>query len=144
MTKMPWESTCRLIIVLALLLAPCAYAAEINSESTLRDDTPTQDIPNTAPEFTKIIEDLPLMPGLELLPDNDVLFLTARSGRIAESTAQGLVDVDEVYKFYRRSLPHLGWKIIDARTFQRDHDVLRIDAHADQKITTVRFSVKPS
>jgi glucose/arabinose dehydrogenase len=131
------------MLIAAFAVLP-AYAAELNTESTLIDETPPQAIPNTAPEFTKVIEDLPLMPGLELLPDNDVLFVAPRSGRIAETTAEGMVDVDAVYTFYRRSLPHLGWKMIDARTYQRDNDVLHIDAHAEEKITTARFLVSPA
>ena len=65
------------------------------------------------------------------------------SGRIAETNAIGPVDIDDVYKFYRHSLPHLGWKVVDTRTYVREGEQLRIDAHANQKITLVRFTVKP-
>lgn len=119
-------------------------AAELNTTSTLTDEIPRQTIPNSAPRFTKVIDDLPLMPGLELMPDEDVLFIAPRSGRIAETTAEGMVDIDGVYKFYYRTLPHLGWRCLDMRTYQRENDVLRIDAHANEKVTTVRFSIKPA
>jgi hypothetical protein len=131
----------------ALMLAAAPlYAAQLNTQSTLVDTTPPNVIPSPAPEtkFAPAIDDLPLMPDLDPVPDEDTLFIVPNTGRIAQSTAAGPVDIDDVYKFYRRSLPHLGWKIVDARTYMRDGELLRIDAHANGKITTVRFSVKPN
>lgn len=95
-------------------------------------------------QFTKTIDDLPLMPGLRSVEDKDVLFVTT-SGRIAQSSAVGSVDVDSVYSFYQNSLPQLGWKVIDARTFARGKERLRIDVSgSNPKATTVvRFSVQP-
>src|ERR1700722_7155930 len=130
----------------ALLCAPLC-AAQLNTPSRLFAPSPPQSIPapSTPPatKFVPAIDDLPLMPGLEPVADEDTLFVVPRAGRIAEGNAVGAVDIDDVYKFYRKSLPHLGWKIIDARTYMRDNEQLRIDAHANGKITTVRFSVKP-
>jgi len=131
------------VIATIMLVAP-TQAAQLNTQSTLIDETPPPTIPDAAPQFTKVIDDLPLMPGLELVPDKDVLFIAPPNGRIAETTAKGIVDVDDVYKFYRRSLPGLGWKALDARSWQRSNDMLRIDAHAEEKTTIVRFSVKPT
>jgi hypothetical protein len=95
-------------------------------------------------QFTSVIDDLPLMHGLKTVEDTDVLFVEPHQGRIAETEASGSVAIDEVYNFYRRSLPHLGWKVIDGRTYERDGEHLLIDARGDGKITTVRFSVKPA
>lgn len=95
-------------------------------------------------EFTSVIDDLPLMPGLKTVEGSDVLFVEPHVGRIAETTASGTVMIDDVYNFYRRSLPHLGWKVIDGHTYVRDSEHLVIDAHADGQITTVQFSVKPA
>jgi hypothetical protein len=95
-------------------------------------------------QFTSVIDDLPLMPGLTTVEDSDVLFVEPHEGRIAQTEASGNVAVDEVYNFYRRSLPHLGWKVLDDHTYIRDSEKLHIDAHADGNITTVRFSVKPA
>ena len=83
------------------------------------------------------------MPGLQAAPEEETLFEAPRAGRIAESVATGSVAVEDVYKFYRASLPQLGWKNIDERTWRRDHERLRIDARADGGRTTVRMSVKP-
>ena len=84
------------------------------------------------------------MPGLDLVEDEDVLFDAPGIGRIAETNAMGPVDAEDVYRFYHRSLPHLGWKSVNARTYVREHEQLRIDARANQKITVVRFTVKPT
>ncbi|MER2520527.1 MAG: hypothetical protein ABTQ34_07555 [Bdellovibrionales bacterium] len=89
------------------------------------------------------IEDLPLMPGLSALRDEDTVFVVPHGGRIAESAAIGAVDVDDVYLYYKRSLPQLGWKASDARTYRRNGERLNILARANGKITTVQFSIKP-
>ena len=44
--------------------------------------------------FAKVIDDLPLMPGLQLVEGEDVLFAEPVLGRIAETTAEGPVDID--------------------------------------------------
>ncbi len=130
------------VFCLALSWMP-AQAAQLNTSSTLRD-TEEPPVISRPPDFANVIDDLPLMPGLQVVEDEDVLFVTPKAGRIAETTAEGIVDVDDVYTFYRKSLPHLGWKIIDMRTYQRENDRLRIDAHAEDKFTTVRFLVRPA
>jgi len=127
------------LLALAFMALPLR-AAELNHTSGAADQAIP---PAEPPHFTKVIDDLPLMPGLQLVEDEDVLFATPGAGRIAETNAIGPVDIDDVYKFYRHSLPHLGWKTIDAHTFRLEGEQLRIDAHANQKITVVRFTVKP-
>jgi len=97
-------------------------------------------------QFTKTIDDLPLMPELETVDEKDVLFV-AQEGRIAEATARGPVGAEEVYAFYQRSLPQLGWRKVDDRTFEREGEHLRIDVSgvsASQTSTVVRFSVHPA
>ncbi|MGE3623460.1 MAG: hypothetical protein AB7H77_06285 [Bdellovibrionales bacterium] len=120
-----------------------ALGASLNETASTADQMSPSFIPANEPHFTKVIEDLPLMPGLQLIEDEDVLFASA-NGRIAETNAIGPVDVDQVYTFYRKSLPSLGWKIVDARTYIRESEQLRIDARASQKITVVKFTVKPA
>jgi hypothetical protein len=124
---------------LALTLIALSLAAPLPLSAAPLDQPPAE----AEPQFTNVIEDLPLMPGLQLVDDEDVLFDEPGSGRIAETNAMGPVDIDEVYKFYRRSLPHLGWKAINARTYERGGERLRIDAQANAKVTTVRFTVRP-
>ncbi len=120
-----------------------AEAAQLNTVTTLADTAAVSRVAAGATQFTPAIDDLPLMEGLAPVADGDTVFVVPRAGRIAESVAAGPVDVDEVYRFYRRSLPQLGWKALDARTYAREGERLRIDAKANGKVTTVRFSVKP-
>lgn len=130
--------------VLTLTLTPQVEAAQINinKETTLVDTMPETTIPAST-NFAKVIDDLPLMPGLQLVEGEDVLFAEPVLGRIAETTAAGPVDIDDLYRYYSNNLPGLGWKKIDAKNYSRDNDHLRIDAHAEGKITSVRFSVRP-
>ena len=120
------------------------HAAALNQAPNAADQSGPASRPVTEPpQFTKVIDDLPLMPGLEPVEDEDVLFDAPGSGRIAETNAMGPVEADDVYKFYKRSLPHLGWHEVDSHTYRRANEELRIDARANQKITLVTFTVKP-
>lgn len=119
------------------------HAAELNHASTLVDTGGPATSPAPETRFDPVIDDLPLMEGLSPVPEEATLFVAPHAGRIAESMTEGLVDVDEVYMFYRRTLPHLGWQRLDNRTYHRHGEKLRIDAHADGKVTKVRFSIKP-
>jgi glucose/arabinose dehydrogenase len=137
------KKTCLLTLSLALLATPLA-AAEINRTSSLADTSAAPMVPDGDQQFANVIDDLPLMPGLAVVPQDDVLFVTPRAGRIAETTASGAVDIDDVYRFYSRTLPQLGWINVDARRYRRANEILRIDAHAEGKVTMVTFSVKPN
>ncbi len=99
-----------------------------------------------APEarFAKSIEDLPLMDGLEVVEDKDVLFIFG-SERIAQTTAKGRVDIDSVYYFYQQSLPQMGWSEITARLYERAGERLHVDASCanNDGMTYVRFAVEP-
>jgi hypothetical protein len=94
--------------------------------------------------FAKIIDDLPLMPGLTVVEDKDVLFLMGPK-RIAQTTASGLVDVDDVYYFYEKSLPQLGWNRITPRLYERENETLHIEAKSSNAdgVTIVQFSIEP-
>ncbi len=113
--------------------------AETNSSS------PSAAGKNRVTQFARVIDDLPLMPGLALQDDKDVLF-TSGDSRIAETVATGSVRLEDVYNFYGQSLPQLGWKMIDDRTYERDGETLRIDVRGSDATRTayVRFTVGPS
>ncbi len=94
--------------------------------------------------FSNSIEDLPIMTGLEILEDKDVLLLFG-SDRIAQTTLKGKVDIDNVYYFYRRALPELGWRKINSKTYERNGERLIMNPNSANKegMTYVRFSVEP-
>ena len=95
-------------------------------------------------EFTKSIEDLPVMLGLEIVEEKDV-FIIFGSQRIAQTTLKGHVDIDSVYYFYDRVLRELGWKKLNAKTYQREGERLFMRPSSANKngITYVRFDVEP-
>lgn len=128
--------------ILVTLVSASAGAAQLNTKSTLIDTVPETAIEGRM-HFTKVIEDLPLMPGLEPVETEDVLFEEPVMGRIAQTSAIGSIDIDELYKFYASALPSLGWKRVDAKNYVRGNDRLRIEAHAEGKVTSVKFSVRP-
>lgn len=133
-----------LFLAALLVFAPAApaFAAPLPTSSTILDTSGPDVTEPASTKFDPVIDDLPLMEGLTPVADQGTLFTTPQ-GRIADSVAIGIVDVDQVYMFYRRSLPHLGWQKVNARTFRRKGEKLVIEAKGDGKITTVRFSLKP-
>ncbi|MFY9288332.1 MAG: hypothetical protein WAO98_07495 [Alphaproteobacteria bacterium] len=132
-----------LLAILSLTFVAPSMAAQLNTKSNLTDTATGPAVGEVTTGFATAIEDLPLMPGLQVKLENDVIFVTPKSGRIAGTTAQGPVDVDEVYKFYKKTLPSLGWKPLSAKQYQREKEILNIEARADGKVTTVQFDVKP-
>jgi hypothetical protein len=133
-----------LLTVLCLSMVS-VQAAQLNIPMKNADAAPASSPAAPLPEakFDTAVDDLPLMPGLTAVPEEETLFVEPKAGRIAESVASGAVDIDEVYQFYHRTLPHLGWQILDGRTYKRGGEKLRIQARADGKLTTVHFSIKP-
>jgi hypothetical protein len=124
-----------------------SFLLGLSLSTQLGQAAPINQVPDDQPssaQFDTVIDDLPLMPGLHVVQEDDVLFVVPRSGRIAETTTTGEVDVDDVYDFYKRTLPHLGWKQLNGRTYMRENDILHIEARARDKVTTVRFSITPS
>lgn len=96
-----------------------------------------------AAEFVPGVEDLPLMPGLEPVPEASTSFDTP-SGRIVEAEARGRgVSEAEVRRFYARTLPSLGWRALDDRRYERAAERLTIDFGRSQGMLTVRFDIRP-
>ena len=83
-----------------------------------------------APDFINVIEGLPLMPGLIEDVDSAMSFDTA-NGRIAETIASGQVEPGDILGYYKRALPQLGWKRLNAMRYQREDEVLIIDITKD-------------
>ena len=126
-------------------VAALAFISPVLADSNINKQTAAEPASRTVAQFTKAIDDLPLMPGLEPVDEKDVMFV-AKSGRIAQATATGAAKSEEVYQFYQRSLPQLGWRRVDDRTYEREGERLRIDVSdpsATQTATMVRFSVQP-
>ncbi|MEQ8334763.1 hypothetical protein [Nisaea sp.] len=86
--------------------------------------------------------DLPLMPGLEQIPDASLAFDTA-SGRIVVAFARGALSVAGIQSFYAETLGQLGWTRADENTYQREGESLTLDFTPDGEDTLVRYSLLP-
>ncbi len=96
--------------------------------------------------FFSEIEDFPLMPGMEELPDATLIF-DSPSGRFVEAYAFGRITASDLRTFYAASLPQLGWQPAGPSVFQREGELLEITIVgpvADDGSQTVRFAISPS
>ncbi len=95
----------------------------------------------TAQGFFASVDDLPLMAGLEEVPEAALMY-DKPGGRIVEVMAHGRVSRNAVERFYDQSLPQLGWQ----RThegFERDGEMLTITYLTDGGETVVRLRLNP-
>lgn len=100
--------------------------------------------PAAAAGFVPGIEDLPLMPALSADADSEMVFDTP-AGRIVQASATGTASREAVLKFYRETLPQLGWAPSGTGIFTRESEELRIEfAGGAPDPLTVKFSLKPA
>jgi len=92
--------------------------------------------------FVADIADLPLMPGLSEVPDAGVTFDKA-SGRIVEAFAHGAVAATAVRRFYRGTLPQLGWDRLGRDAYAREGERLTLDYLGEDGDLTVRYTLAP-
>lgn len=86
--------------------------------------------------------DLPLMPGMQELPDANISFDTA-SGRIVEAFAKTEQNIEKILFFYNNVLPQFGWRVENDTTFVRDSEKLTLDFRKDKVSVIVQFSLEP-
>ena len=89
-------------------------------------------------------DDIPLFSGLEFIADDSTSFDTM-SGNIVVSDYLGEVKSKKVEKFYAKTLPQLGWKLIskqdDKVLYKRDVDKLEITFKQNGESLNVRFFI---
>ena len=93
-------------------------------------------------KFITGFSDLPIMPGMQELPDANISFDTA-SGRIVEAFAKTEQNVEKILFFYKSVLPQLGWRVKRDTMFVRDTETLNLDLRKDGDSVIVQFSLKP-
>ncbi|MDE0057550.1 MAG: hypothetical protein OXI22_20825 [Defluviicoccus sp.] len=98
-----------------------------------------------AGEFFAAFRDLPLMPGLTEQQEAAVVFDHA-TGQVATAVASGPVEPAAVRRFYRLSLPPLGWEPECAQPscappdrYRRDGEVLELELASGPEETAVRI-----
>lgn len=96
--------------------------------------------------FVSVIDDLPLMAGLEEVGEG-VEFTTSQ-GRIVEATATAragtALEQAQVMEFYAETLPQLGWRKSGTAKFAREGEVLELLFGTSAGRLTVRFSLAPA
>ena len=93
-------------------------------------------------KFLTGFSDLPIMPGMQELPDANISFDTA-SGRIVEAFAKTEQTVERILSFYKNVLPQLGWRVEKDTMFVRDTEILIIDLRKDGDSVIVQFLLEP-
>ena len=98
-----------------------------------------------AGDFFDRFSDLPLMPGLTERPESAVVFDHA-TGQVATAVASGPVEPAAIRRFYRRTLPPLGWVPECAAAscpppdrYDRDGESLELGLVPERGETTARF-----
>jgi hypothetical protein len=115
-------------------------ASNLNTQSNLIDEG--IDAPAAAEDSDPqtVLDDIPLMQGLQKAEDKDILRILPEGGASNQAVAVGVVDVDDVYNFYKRALPAQGWQTLGARDYWRGNVTLHINAQADGKLSTVTYT----
>ena len=86
-------------------------------------------------------EDVPLMPGFEVLPAETVDFDTP-AGQIVLVTMQSKdKTADSFFDFYRSTLQALGWQYQQKGYFTRDKDTLSWHVEKKAAPTRIRFDI---
>lgn len=93
--------------------------------------------------FFETLYDVPVMPGLEELPQGALAF-DKPSGRIAQAQAAGRgVSRHEIQAFYREALPQLGWLERPDGSYRREGEVLQLEIREEQGYEIVHFTLSP-
>lgn len=99
--------------------------------------------PQTRAEDTGFVAgDLPLMPGLSEVPGSGIIF-DKPDGRIVDAYAEGKVGREALLRFYRDTLPQLGWRPAGTLAFERESEKLTLQISEEGPKLTVYFHVGP-
>ena len=101
-----------IVVVLAVFALFAGLVA--HSGKAMADDT----------VFLSVVDDLPLMAGLSEAGDG--VQFESPQGRIADVSATGNVNPQDISDFYENALPQLGWKKIGSGAYLREGEVLKI------------------
>jgi len=93
--------------------------------------------------FFSSLPDIPLMPGMEEIPDYTVAYDKA-VGRFIESVARiDDASTAQVHHYYESSLPHLGWEKVSDQTFMREDEVLQYRIETLEDARYLKITVEP-
>jgi hypothetical protein len=94
-------------------------------------------------QFFESLYDVPIMPGLEELPEMAMSF-DKPDGRISQAAAYSdTLKEDDIAAFYKQSLPQMGWDQKSQGTYVRDGEELKISVEKTGASQLVKFQLKP-
>lgn len=106
--------------------------------------TRAADTENKPAAFFEALYDVPVMPGLQELKDQAMLF-DKPDGRIASVVAaSNTLKPADVAGFYAETLPQLGWKKASENQYVRGKDRLSMDVSQKAALTIVHFALAPA
>lgn len=88
-------------------------------------------------------EDLPLFGGFKEVKEENISYDSV-DGRIIDATfySNG-ADVNEVRKFYEKTLPQLGWVKKQYQIYNRDGETLKLNILDEGKRVRLQFIIRP-
>lgn len=96
--------------------------------------------------FISVLEDLPLMSGLDE-DEAAAMVFESENGRVAEATAAGALLREDIISFYSMTLPQLGWEKQSNLLFSRDNEILKMEITGGVltgEPTQILFSLTPA
>lgn len=101
-------------------------------------------VPAKAAEaFFEALYDVPVMPGLEELKDQAMLF-DKPNGRLASVLAASRKHgVQDIATFYGRTLPQMGWRKTSENQYVRGDEQLVLELSKRPPLTIVHFTLSP-
>lgn len=99
-------------------------------------------------QFFELLNDIPIMPGLEEIQNNTLVFDKA-AGRIVQIDAfahqnNPKLNTDSIMSFYDESLPQLGWQKVQKHTYIRENEKLEIYVRHENGFYIARFILSPT
>ncbi len=93
--------------------------------------------------FFEALYDVPVMPGLEEVPGEAMLF-DKPDGRIASVVAASqTLKPEDVSGFYGATLPQMGWQKTAQNQYVREDEQLSMEVVRNEPLTVVRFTLSP-
>ncbi|MGB1076865.1 MAG: hypothetical protein ACPG05_01025 [Bdellovibrionales bacterium] len=127
-----------IISVLSVSFMGAAFAQETVSQPTTESKKTDYEV-----KYLEILDDVPLMQGLELVPEATLVF-DKPDGRIAETSYfSSSVTSEEITAYYSEVLPQLGWQMIDPFKYAREQDHLVFTPSQNNEESLVIFYLSP-
>ena len=92
--------------------------------------------------FVAGLGELPLMPGLTEDMTRRLVYEKA-AGRIVNAVAVGPPTVRQIERFYRETLPQLGWQPVSAAKFRREKEILSLTIITLSSGREVQYKIAP-